>query len=298
MRIRQIESFLAVARFLNFTKAAEHLHVCQPTLSKQIAELEGQLGVQLFLRDNRSVRLSPSGEVFVEEGKAVLAKLNEAVERTRNVGSGKMGNLNIGSVDLNNNYVSQVVKRFRSCFPNIGLNLYKYAYGTLYEALINQKVDIGVCNAIEVEDCPELTWKVFDKNPLCVLMSIDHPLANEREIEIEALAHEPFVFSHIPGTEKVLKICQEIGFTPRVVSYVSQPFSFDTLVLQVQSGVGVTLTTRNAVGDDPPGLRLVRIKGINKKGYAVLAWRKENLNSSIPLFVESVFNHNSLQPAG
>lgn len=288
MEIRQLEYFLAVAKYLNFTTAAEHLYVGQPTLSRQIAELEEHLGIQLFVRDNRSVRLSSAGEVFLEEAKSILAKMNEAIEKTRKVGSGLIGSLKIGSVELHNRKLSKYVKSFRQCYPNVGVSLSRYGYGTMSEALINQNIDIGFCYAKEVVNFRELEWKLLYKDYICAMMPNDHPLAYEPEICISDLANESFVLIQSVGIDCILRFCNANGFTPKVVSFIRpQPLSLETLILQVEAGIGIAIVNRKMLGYEPPGLRLVKIKGISYIDQ-VVAWKKGNQNTSLPLFIEGI----------
>lgn len=290
MEIRQLEYFFAVAKYLSFTKAAEYLYVGQPNLSRKIAELEEQIGVQLFVRDNRSVRLSPAGEVLLKEGQALVARMHEIIEKTRKVGSGKTGTLNIGSVELHNIYLSKLVRNFRARFPHVSLNLSRFTYGTLSEALINEKVDIGFCPFVEVEDFSGLEWKFVDRNPICALLPLDHPLANKQEINIADLAQESFVFIQSAGLEEFLRSCAETGFKPKVVNFIRNPLALETLILQVEAGIGISMVTRKAVGNQPSGLRLVDLKGIKAAVDEVVAWKKGNINSSLPLFLEDVFS--------
>src|SRR5262245_60632104 len=121
MELRQLRYFATVARELNFTRAAEKLRVAQPALSRQIKQLEEELGVTLFERDKRKVRLTPHGESFLTEAQSILSQADLALAHAR---SGKSEILNVGYVwGLFHSTAPAALQRFRAVAPNISVNL-------------------------------------------------------------------------------------------------------------------------------------------------------------------------------
>ncbi len=125
IEIRHIRSFLTVAEELHFGRAAERLHITQPPLTRQIQQLEEQLGdVQLFDRSRRRVALTDAGEAFVVESRRLLEQLAHAVERTRRVARGEAGRLRVGFIStVDYSVLPAVLKAFASRFPGVDVDL-------------------------------------------------------------------------------------------------------------------------------------------------------------------------------
>jgi DNA-binding transcriptional LysR family regulator len=143
MDIRQLNYLVALEKHLNFTRAAEEVHIAQTSLSQQISVLENQLGVKLFNRNNRSVSLTPAGMVFIDDAKLIIAKIEEAVNKARQAAACIAGNLTIGwwgSYEMM--CLHTVVGKFHSIYPNVTFTFYQDKLNSLLSALKNQLIDI------------------------------------------------------------------------------------------------------------------------------------------------------------
>jgi DNA-binding transcriptional LysR family regulator len=292
MDIWQLRYFISVAKNLNFTEAAKELYVGQSTLSKQVAELEKELGVQLFIRNNRSVRLTTAGTILLNEAQVVLNKVEEAVQKVRQAASGFVGTLKIGIMGTSEKmFLPGLVKKFRCLYPNIDVLIERLSWRLINDALNSGEIDIGFTLALGLEGVPGLVWEPVYKCPLCVVLPFDHPLAGEKTIKFAALANEPFVITSPTQNPAVYadfqQVCARHGFTPKIVS---QPDLLETVLFLVESGVGITLLSHHIEGFTTPKLRLVDIDedaadiGI----VSVAAWKQENPKLAISLFIEEL----------
>ncbi len=124
MELRQLRSFVAVAEELHFRRAAEQLHLSQPSVSQQVRTLEDELGVQLFDRNRRGVALTPAGAALLDDARDVLARAARAAERAREAGSGSRGRLRLSLTrSLTGGLAGAIVEAFRARYPDVALEL-------------------------------------------------------------------------------------------------------------------------------------------------------------------------------
>src|SRR6185503_8226360 len=144
MELRHLRYFVGVAEELNFTRAARKLRVAQPALSRQVQQLEDEVGVKLFDRNHRSVALTAAGKALLEEARALLAQSQRAIEVTQNTGRVAAGHLNIGYVwGLFHSLVPGHLAAFRTRHPQVTVNLLDITATAQAEALISGELDVG-----------------------------------------------------------------------------------------------------------------------------------------------------------
>lgn len=151
MDIRKLKYFIAVAEELHFHRAAEKLHMTQPPLTQQIQALEHELGVKLFERNKRQVRLTPAGAVFYEEASRVLSQLERSIQTVQLASQGIIGHLNIAFIgSAEGGIMVDVLKIFRQRFPQIQLNLLEMTSAQQWQALHDGTIHIGFMRFIEL----------------------------------------------------------------------------------------------------------------------------------------------------
>jgi len=289
MDIRQLKYFISVAEYLNFTKAAKHHYIAQTAMSQQIRVLEQQLGVDLFVRNNRSVQLTPAGTIFLREAKLIVAIAEEAIKKSRNAACGFVGNLKIGFLGPNEKrFLPEIIRTFRDKYPNINLTFTQGNMDMLHRDLERNLLDVAFTMAFSLDQNPGFAWKTLNSDPICVILHRDHPLASQVTINLSALAYEPFVamdYQEYPGAvERMVKFCMDNGgFTPHIVS---QQRNLETLLLLIEAGVGITLLPLFFETYVNPSLRFIKLDGASDFVHSAIAWRKDYNNPSIPLFLE------------
>ena len=192
MEIRQFRYFQAVAQELSFTRAAEICHVSQPPLSRQIALLEAELGVQLLKRNQHSVELTEAGRVFLQDARTVLACISGVRERTVRAASGLSGQLNVGfGSSTAYALLPTLVRNFRTRHPDVKLELTSMPLIEQIEALRARKIDIGILRLPVYDEL--ISTHFVHRECLVVALPSGHPLAGKRRVRLQDLAGCQFV---------------------------------------------------------------------------------------------------------
>lgn len=245
MELRHLRYFVKVASELHFGRAAEALGISQPPLSQQIRLLEQDLGVQLFERSSRKVRLTTAGRLFLEEAKATLAQADHAVSVTRRAALGEIGELAIGlsPSTLFLPLVSDAITLFRGRFPDVHLVFTEQGTAAQRHAVDAGALDVGFIrsrNAPLVSGAVAAERLVTDR--MFVAMSKRHPLAvSNAPLAVAALANEPMV--HYPYDREgflddLHSLFAMAGLRPRLVQETNE---MSTLLGLVAAGLGISV---------------------------------------------------------
>lgn len=245
MELRHLRYFEAVARYSHVTRAAAELHIAQPALSKQISQLEQELGVALFDRVGRNVRLTEAGEALLPHARAVMAQVEAGrAEMAERIGL-RRGRATIGTPPtVGTKLLPPVLAAFNRQYPGIELRLHEAGVQTLLDLLETGLTDVAVVT-LPVED-EQLTVMPLFTEEMVVAVWREHHLAGQEQVEIRQLQHEPWVLSpqNYELREATLSACLAAGFAPRVVLDGGET---DTLLRFVAAGIGVALVPRLAM---------------------------------------------------
>src|SRR3989475_10257279 len=195
MELRHLRYFLAVGEALNFTKAAAQLRVAQPALSRQVQDLEDEIGVDLIKRRARGVTLTPEGKLFLDEVRELLKRADESVEKVRALARGEYGELHIGyapspSVEI----LPPALAAFQKAAPRVKVLLHGLSSDELITGLQNATLESAVMVRQPVGDeTAGIQFELLRSYPLCVAMAATHPFARLKSITLEKLAAEPLV---------------------------------------------------------------------------------------------------------
>ncbi len=241
MELRHLRYFIAVAEELNFTRAAEKLHIAQPPLSQQIQHLEAELGFQLFRRTKRTVQLTAAGQVFFEEAGKILQQVDRAIQLGRQTSRGELGQLTIGFVSsAAHNVVPAILQAFRTRCPAVKLELHELTTNEQLQRLRFGQIDIGFVRPPVEED--GINSEIVFREPLIVALPETHPAADRAQVELRELSTEPFILfprSLAPGLyDPIVSLCQQAGFSPRAAQEAIQ---MQTIVSLVAAEMGVAI---------------------------------------------------------
>jgi DNA-binding transcriptional LysR family regulator len=247
MELKSLKSFVAVAEQLSFIRSARLLHLSPSALTEQIQKLEEELGVQLLIRDRRSVKLTGVGMVFLAEARATLTRARQAVERVQDAARGEIGRLRIGFVSSAAlEIVPGIVVAFRSQFPGVTLDLTNLRTSSQIKGLIAESVDVGFIRMPLSHD--ELTIRVIHREPFVVVLPNGHPLANEAQVRLVQVQNEKFVAygrRWAPGFyDAVIQMCTREGFSPEIIQETGEMY---TAVALVAAGVGIAILPQSVV---------------------------------------------------
>ncbi len=243
MELRHLRYFLAVAEELHFGRAAQRLHMAQQPLSRQIRHLEDELGVSLFHRTKRTIRLTVVGKVFLQETRKTLAQADRAVVIAQRVSQGVAGQLQIGFTGpILNSILPTVVREFKQRFPEVHLSLQRLQTNDQVKSLLADEIHIGFLHPPIDESL--LSQEVIYQEPMIALLPDFHPLAQDAPapISIQSLANESFIlFPRRVGPvlyDAIISYCQRADFSPNVIQ---EAFPQQTIVGLVAAGLGVSL---------------------------------------------------------
>ena len=240
MELRQLRYFATVARELNFTRAAAKLHVAQPALSRQVKQLEDELGVALLLRNNRHVSLTSRGQTFLAEAESILAQSDRAMKRARD---GEQQKINVGYVwGLFHSTVPVALQKFRALEPSVSVNLFDMSATEQGRALAASKLDAGFIGLAFEAEAARLEKHHVGATRFVIALPGNHRLAKSQTIHLRALADEVFLLiseEHFPGASQVmLDACEDAGFKPRTLQVAERGH---TILSLVAAGCGVAL---------------------------------------------------------
>jgi DNA-binding transcriptional LysR family regulator len=257
--LRQLRYFVAVAEELNFTRAAQRLHIAQPPLSAAIRQLEQQLGVALLERTTREVRLTAAGTLLLERGTELLAQADAVFAAVRAVEKAPVGRLAIGVAPTARfGLAPELFAACASQAPGIMLYPREDATGALLRDLRAGRLDavLGFCTPPD----DALVRERLRDEPAVVHVRDDHPLAGRDRVALEDLRDETIVVAggaESPGyTMIVVELCRAAGFEPRTVP---DPYP-DLGVQAVREGLGVVIYVRTAFAPALAGSAFVPIE--------------------------------------
>ena len=290
MDTKQLEYFIAVAELLNFTKAAKKFYISQTAISLQIKSLEELLKVQLFIRNNRNVKLTPAGQSFYSESKLILNKINEAIDTTTKIASGHDGILKIGFIrGHSTNIIYNSLQKFRLEFPNIDISIVDANIGTLCEQLDNKSLDFIFGINFNLEQYKNFKWMLLSNDPIYAIMCNNHPLSKKLKLNRSDLKNEKLLFidrSEAPeGFDGMITNCIQSGFSPKIVKQCN---SLDSLLLMVRLGIGITIFPKFTSNDLTDNLTFIPLDGVNEYINNVLIWNIANSNPTIKLFLNYI----------
>ncbi|MDB5899531.1 MAG: transcriptional regulator, LysR family [Ramlibacter sp.] len=284
LEIRQLRYFQAVAEELHFGRAAARVAIAQPALSRQIQQLEEELGTPLLRRTQRKVELLPAGALLLERTRMILHELERAAADTRRTGAGELGRLTVGFIHSSTyGLLPSIVGRFRELYPRIELELQELPITGQHAALLRGSIDVGL---LRVQSAPaELEILPVMEDPLLLALPTLHPLAGRQKLRLKSVAGDPFVMFGKGDSAlfhgRILALCQRAGFEPQVAQYATQ---IHTVVGLVGAGLGVAVVPATARNLRPENVRFVRLADEAEPLHVALAWRRGQETPAIRSF--------------
>ena len=283
--LRHLRYFIAVAE-LNFSRAAERLHMAQPPLSVAIRQLEQELGTDLLLRTTRDVRLTGAGEAFLAGARRTLAELEHSVVDARRAAAGELGSLRVAfSWSARFETLPELGRALRAKHPDIELLTEEMWNARMPEALRSGAVDVAVSICPEIAS--ELAYEPIRSERIVALVAATHRLAEEGEVALDALADDGFVLfprelaSHL--FDVLVALCRRAGFEPSIRSE-SFHTGWDIGVLAEVSVVA--LVPESVARDLPAGVVALRLSEPVDELETAILWRKDDTSAVVAAFRE------------
>jgi DNA-binding transcriptional LysR family regulator len=292
MEIRHLRYFKTVAEELHFSNAAAKLFISQPPLSRQIKELEEELGAQLFSRTNKRVALTDAGKYFKGEVDAILARLEETKSIVKQIHSGESGEFKIGYISsVYQTYLAEVLKAMHQLFPYIKTSLYEVPTVTQVLELEQGKLDAGILRAPVHSE--KLVVKSLFFDPFVVVVpSSAAPLATFEDLVL-FIKNSPFIFFNAAFApyynDKLLEICERMGFKPDITHEANNVHSILQLV---EAGLGVSILPAS-LKEQYAYLQVafIPLENIPVNTEVVLAYKPSNKSAALKWFIDNYNRH-------
>jgi len=275
MELRQLAYFVAVAEEAHFTRAAARLRIAQPAVSQQIRRLEAELGERVFLRDRRSVTLTPAGEALLPHARAALAQVEHGKESIAALRGLVTGPLAIGLVHpLPGRRIVRTIGAFARKHPAVSLSLTEGETDALLAAVADGSLHCAFIGlGPGTEPPPELASVLVAREPTVLAVHPGHALAARDTVRLAELRDEPFVtLTHASRLRHVLEaVCASAGFVPRVAVETTD---LAVMVMLAAEGVGVALLPRSGL-DGADGVVPLDVTAPTVDRRIVLVWRAD-----------------------
>src|SRR3954470_13252187 len=276
MELRHLRYFVAVAESLSFRRAAERLHMAQPPLSAQIKSLEAELGVRLFERSTRVVKLTHAGQVFFVEARSLLGAAVEAERRVKEADQGLVGTIRLGVIaPAANAWLAGVLRSFRQKFPGVQLSVFDLTSPEQLRRLRINELDAGLLRPPVGE--PDLESIFVEKSEQVLAMPAGHRLAKKRLLEWLDFHNEEMVLIH-PNAQhgyydSFMAACAKAGAKPHPAQYAHD---IQTKMWLISAGFGIAPKTATLKQIKRPGLDFRDLPSPLAPVQTVLVWRKRD----------------------
>ena len=245
MELRHLRYFLAVGEALKFTKAAAQLRVAQPALSRQVQDLEDEIGVDLLRRSPLGVTLTAEGKLFLEEVRELLKGVDESVEKVRALARGEYGELHVGYVQVPTvEILPPALAAFQKAVPRVKVVLHDLSSDELIARLQNATLELAIMVQPTGGQTAGIEFELLRTYPWCVALSVAHPFARLKSIALEKIAAQPLVALRRKDYSEYHRILERIfaplSAKPRIAVECD---SASSLVMEVEAGRGIAVVT-------------------------------------------------------
>lgn len=305
MHLNQIKSFITVSQVLNFTNAARQNGVPQSTISRQINDLEQQLGVKLFYRTKRDVRLTQEGWAFLPYAQEILDAAKKGAFAVRQLHEGAEGRLSIATIDDSDQFLAMCLQEFSRKYPGIIVDLTYVSHGEPLQSEVDDPYDFHFHYLDMIPDSEEYEIRETHTTQLCFVSSktahTDMAKPDDSTdfvdgLDLSSLPHQKFILISEEENPilymQIMNYCQTHRFTPQIANRFSD---IKSVLLSVGSGLGISilpLKTADILSALPQ--TGIQVTPIDDESYAItcaVAWKKSLLNPAAELFLQIMEEH-------
>jgi DNA-binding transcriptional LysR family regulator len=288
MELRHLRYFLAIAEAENFSRAARTLRIAQPALSQRMRDLEAELGVALFERQGRGVRLTQAGRYYQEEVRQTLERLDAAGRQTRQIERGEVGSLRLAILETLSlaGPIPRILQELRLRHPALHLKLVGLSSLAQFEALRARTIDAGFIAHRPRQD-PDILGLPFMEIPIHAMVPATHPLAGRASLRLADLEDLDFIWPEAEAGTSYWSVFQEafqgLSWRPRVVQEAS---SYVTTMGLVFAGFGCALGISVPGGPTMAGITQIPVQDLDLRLRVELVWHKDNPSPALQRFLE------------
>lgn len=285
MELRQLRYFMEVAEREHVSEAAVHLHVAQSAVSRQIANLEGELGVSLFEREGRNIKLTQIGRIFLTHTEIAMKAIDNAKKQIDEYLDPERGTIKIGfPTSLSNHLLPNVISAFKDKHPNIAFHLRQGSYIFLIDSVKKGDIDVAFLGPVPKDD-PDIESHILFTENILALLPLTHHLAKKESLYLSDLKNDEFVsFPKGYVLEKIfVDACRQAGFVPKVSS---EGEDLDAIKGLVAAGIGITLLPESTFHDSTPRMTVkipLKIPEV-RRNVGIIKQKEKDLAPSEKIF--------------
>ena len=290
MELRHLRYFVVVAEEQNITRAATRLHVSQPPLSRQIRDLEQELGVALFERSAQAVRLTDAGSAFLGEARAVLHRVDQAVDHVRAVATKCGGELRVGyapspTVEL----LPPALRAFGKALPRVKVTLHDMTGSEMLDGLNNGRLDVALIVKPALKAARGLQVETLREYRAGVAVPPGHPFTKRKSVTVKEVAAEPLVaYSRKDYPDYFEMLERLLGKAFKTARVVEECDGAMSLITAIESGRGVSVAAESISCIAGPRIGFVPLSPSPDPLVVCMVWRKGVLNSQTQRFIDTL----------
>jgi DNA-binding transcriptional LysR family regulator len=294
MNFSQIKCFLAAADCLSFTRAADRLYLSQPVLSRQIAAMEDELGIELFIREKKAIKLTHAGAIFAEGFNKLAREYQALVDEAKAVHKGFAGNLNIGMVEgqLLCAPYAPALSSFHEKYPDVRVNLSRHTLAGIQRAILSGEIDIAFAALFNLTDGDALDYIPVGRAQTMLVIPKSHPLADKEGVGLADFSEDTFLT--LPETESPFiarfseRVAKRDYFKPKTL----EAPNIGALALWLEAGYGIFPLNENHALRNNPSLVFKTMPEL-EDSIEIVMWKKDNANPLIRMFTGQFKNLGS-----
>jgi len=275
MNIRQLEYFIEIVRQGSFSKAANILHVSQPSISEMIKNLEDELGTPLLYRGARQLELTDAGQAVLEQSQQIVSLFTNLAGHVKKNSLLQKGKIRIGIPSITASTIfPRMLGEFKRKHPNIELQLHEFGSKIIRQRVNEGALDIGIVCTLPDRD-EDFAVFPFVEDPLCVIVHPEHPLATVDAVDFSDLVNEGFVLysQDFSLHDQILNRCKLAGFQPNIICETSQR---EFMTQMVEAGLGIALLPSKICAElDPKSVVSIPLAEPRMFLQLAIIWRKD-----------------------
>ena len=295
MNINQLKYFIAVAEYRSFTKAANQYYISQTAITQQVQALEETMDVQLIDRSRRPITLTPAGNVFLGEAKAILERMNAAIGRVRDASTGLVGSLRVGyTKGYERNNLSNLLRAFHQEYPNILITCCRCDTDTLAAGLLNGDYDIiFTWDSTNILEEGQVDHRLVERVPLVVALYAGHPLSGRHTLNRKELRGESILYMSPSGRDdsfgdsRFMELYRKAGYQPDILFRSSDAESV-LMMVAAEEGISILPSYVTSKLKDADNLVFIPLIGEEEYEEIIAVWKKENPGQALLRFLPRI----------
>ena len=295
MNINQLKYFIAVAEYRSFTKAANQYYISQTAITQQVQALEETMDVQLIDRTRRPITLTPAGNVFLGEAKAILERMNAAIGRVRDASTGLVGSLRVGyTKGYERSNLSNLLRAFHQEYPNILITCCRCDTDTLAAGLLNGDYDIiFTWDSTNILEEGQVDHRLVERVPLVVALYAGHPLSGRHTLNRKELRGESILYMSPSGRDdsfgdsRFMELYRKAGYQPDILFRSSDAESV-LMMVAAEEGISILPSYVTSKLKDADNLVFIPLIGEEEYEEIIAVWKKENPGQALLRFLPRI----------